>query len=281
MTLFRYKEDRIPVLLFSLASLLDLTVYLTAEAWWIPPLWMGLMIIPKGWMCAWNHHHQHLPTFTSAWANRPLEILFGFHTGVTSHAWYLHHVVGHHRNYLDQTADESRWRRRDGRTMGEVEYSLSVALTAYVRAWRVGARYPNQRRIFATMGGIQLALLAALFWHDWYNALWCYAMPMAVSLYLTAWATYFHHVDLDTTDPFEASYNIVHRWYNVATGNLGYHTAHHMKHGLHWSKLPAYHATLADRIPRNLYRLPGIPFAWGGEAQKKVESPESEASMAG
>ncbi|HSP80639.1 MAG TPA: fatty acid desaturase [Myxococcaceae bacterium] len=272
MSLFRHPEDRIPALLFTCVFALDLTVYFTATSWWVPVLWFGLGVIPKGWISAWNHHHQHVTMFRHALPNRLLEVVFGFQTGVTSHAWFLHHVVGHHRNYLDQEKDESRWKRPDGSTMGEVEYSLMTALTAYPRAFKVGRKYPRALRVFLGMGALQLALLGLLFWHDWYNALFVFLLPMCVSLYVTAWATYFHHVGLDTKEHRDASYNILHRGYNLMTGNLGYHTAHHTMHGLHWSKLPALHAELARDIPSALYRQPGIPFVWR-EAQAQVEPP--------
>jgi fatty acid desaturase len=43
----------------------------------------------------------------------------------------------------------------------------------------------------------------------------------------------------------------------MVTGNLGYHTAHHYKQGVHWSKLPALHEKIKDKIPDNL-----IKAAW-------------------
>ncbi|VAW71673.1 hypothetical protein MNBD_GAMMA10-1029, partial [hydrothermal vent metagenome] len=42
--------------------------------------------------------------------------------------------------------------------------------------------------------------------------------------------------------------------YNLFTGNLGYHTAHHHKQGVHWSRLPELHAQIASRIPDRLYK---------------------------
>ncbi len=135
MSLFRHPEDRVPVALFLACFALDLSVFVLAESLWVPPLYFALGIIPKGWISAWNHHHQHLSFFRPAWANRLLEVAFGFQTGVTSHAWFLHHVVGHHPNYLDQSKDESAWQRADGSTMREHEYAATVALTAYPRAW--------------------------------------------------------------------------------------------------------------------------------------------------
>ncbi len=269
------------MLVFACVFALDLTVYFTAQSWWAPILWFGILSIPKGWISAWNHHHQHVPMFRHALPNRLLEIVFGFQTGVTSHAWFLHHVVGHHRNYLDQDKDESRWRRADGTTMGELEYALGTTLTAYPRAFRVGLRHPQALRVFVAMGLLQLALLGLLFLHDWYNALFVFLLPMVTSLYLTAWATYFHHAGLDTAKHAEASYNIVHRGYNLMTGNLGYHTAHHTRHGLHWSKLPALHAEMARDIPATLYREPGIPFVWSGSEAKLELSAEQVEALAG
>jgi Fatty acid desaturase len=268
MTLFRNPRDRIPVLLFFTVFALDLTVYFTARSWWLPILWLVLWVIPKGWICAWNHHHQHVPMFHHALPNRILELVFGFQTGATSHGWFLHHVLGHHRNYLDQKKDESRWQRLDGTPMGELEYSFKTVLWAYPRAFQVGLKHPRVLRVFLSMGALHLTLLGLLFWHDWYNALWVFLLPMCLSLYLTVWATYFHHVGLDSTDHAGASYNILHRGYNLVTGNLGYHTAHHTRHGLHWSKLPEFHAQLARDIPRTLYRQPGIPFVWRRSEEK-------------
>jgi fatty acid desaturase len=264
MTLFRFPEDRVPVALFALYFAADLAVLALAESWWLPVVWFLAGIIPKGWISSWNHHHQHLSFFRPAWANRLLEVMFGFQTGVTSHAWFLHHVVGHHKNYLDQTQDESAWRRADGSTMGELEYSFDVAATAYVRAWRVGARYPSHRRVFLVMGLVHLALLGTAFVLRPYNAFFVLFLPSVVSLFVTAWATYFHHADLDTDDHLKASYNILHRGYNLATGNLGYHTAHHSRPGLHWSRLPEFHAEIEAGIPAHLYRVPGVPFRWTG-----------------
>jgi len=40
--------------------------------------------------------------------------------------------------------------------------------------------------------------------------------------------------------------------YNLRTLNLGYHTAHHLRPRLHWSKLPALHARIVAGIPPEL-----------------------------
>jgi hypothetical protein len=151
MRLFRYREDREPVAWAVGVLCVDIAVYLLVDHPVLLALWFGLGILPKARICAFNHHHQHVPVFHATWANRLLEIVYFLETGVAAHAWVLHHSLGHHVTYLDQTKDESRWTRKDGTPMGEWEYSFSVTLTAYQRAWAVGARYPRPRRVVFLM----------------------------------------------------------------------------------------------------------------------------------
>jgi fatty acid desaturase len=106
-----------------------------------------------------------------------------------------------------------------------------------------------------------LVVLAGLAWLNWLNTLLLFVFPMIAMLILTARETYRHHTGLDESDPHKASYNITDRWYNFFTCNLGYHTAHHMRCGLHWSQLPQLHAKIEDKIPAHLYLEPGFPFS--------------------
>ena len=273
MRAFRHPEDRIPVALIGLLFLVDVAIYLRVDAWPWLLAWTVVGAVIKAHVCAWNHHHQHVPTFEIAWMNRALEIVYALQTGVTSHTWVLHHTLGHHVNYLDQERDESRWKRDDGGTMGESEYSLIVALTAYPRAWEVSKRHPKHRKVFVAMAVVSFALVAALVWARPVPGLFVFVLPMAISLYLTAWATYSHHAGKPTSSHFEACNNILHRGYNVLTGNLGYHTAHHYKPGVHWSKLPALHASIAHKIPDDCYLTPGFPWRI---LQGKAPAPPSE-----
>lgn len=262
MQFFRHREDRVPVLIFTLVSVADLALYFLVDAWGWLPLWTLAMVLPKGFICAWNHHHQHVPTFHQPALNRLLELVFAFQTGVSSHAWLLHHSLGHHVNYLDQRKDESRWMDRDGQTMGALRYSLEVALTSYTRAWGVGSRYPRHRPVFIAMGLLVLALLAAAVAYRPWQALFVFVLPMTISLVGTAWATHTHHAGRSVANHFVASTNIVHRGYNLVTGNLGYHTAHHYRPGVHWSQLPKLHEEIRHLIPEDAYMSPGWPFGW-------------------
>lgn len=254
MNLLKYREDRLPVTVFFTITAFDLALYLFVEQVWVLVAWFLAMIPVKALVSAWNHHHQHVPMFHSKALNRVLEMTFALQTGATTNAWTLHHVHGHHKNYLDQDKDESRWRRPSGETYGFVTYALWTALTAYPRAYRVGQAHPRLQRAFVGYGLLTVAIIATLVAIKPISGLLLFAIPPVISLVITVAATYLHHSGLDTDDPLEASRNYTGRFRNALTGNLGFHTAHHYRQGLHWSKLPELHATIVDRIPADQIR---------------------------
>ena len=250
--MFKYAADRLPVAIILLLSVVDFSLYFLIENLWILATFWVVMIIPKGKICAWNHHHQHTLTFKQKGLNRLLELFYALHTGITTNLWMLHHVLGHHQNYMDQTKDESRWQRKSGEKMGEVEYTMVVAATAYFRGFKVGERYPKLQRMFVLYTGVTLAVVTVMAYFNPMATLFLFILPMATGLLLTAWATYGHHSGLDTDNEFEASRNNLSRFYNITTGNLGYHTAHHHEQGVHWSLLPELHEQIKNKIPAHL-----------------------------
>ena len=251
---FKFSQDRLPVAIILSLSCVDFLLYFTQSNPFVLVAYCLVMVIPKGKICAWNHHHQHTHTFRSRYLNRFLEFFYALHTGVTTNLWVLHHVLGHHHHYLDQTVDESRWKDGSGQKMGELEYTLTVAGTAYYRGYQVGKKYPKPQKDFLLFGALTLAAVVALVWFHPLQGLLLFVFPMISGLLLTSWATYEHHAGLDTSNEMEASYNNLHPWYNVLTGNLGYHTAHHYRQGVHWSQLPALHEQIKDKIPVHLVR---------------------------
>jgi len=252
--MFRFAADRIPVAFVLTMGLIDFIVYfLVDNVWWLAGYTL-IMIVPKGCICAWNHHHQHTMTFHSKYLNRALEFFYALLTGVTTNLWVLHHVHGHHRNFLDQTRDESRWMRSDGKTMHPLEYMVVIAATAYYRGYQVGKKYPRLQRDFLFYSALTLFTVILLCWFRFVPALFVFVLPMIISLLFTACVSPDYHAGLVADDPFEASFNNTNRLFNLMTGNLGYHTAHHYRQGLHWSKLPELHEQIKSRIPPALIR---------------------------
>jgi fatty acid desaturase len=252
--MFNFSADKLPVSIILSLSFLDFIIFFSVNSILFLFAYFLLMIVPRACISAWNHHHQHRHVFKNNILNRILEFFYALHTGVTTNLWVLHHNYGHHRNFLDQSKDESRWKRNDGSIMGVIEYTLTVALTAYPRGFQVGKNYPKQQKQFVLFSSITLVLLFIITLYNPLNALFVFILPMIGSLIYTSFATYDHHSSLDTQDQFAASRNNTNSWYNLFTGNLGYHTAHHYKQGVHWSKVPALHEQIKNKIPASCYR---------------------------
>jgi fatty acid desaturase len=264
-SVFRYAADKPYVAAFIALGLVDFTVYALVDHWLALAVYSLFSIYTKAPICAFNHHHQHVPTFTSPVLNRLLEWWYALQTGVAGNAWVLHHSVGHHLNYLDQKLDESRWQRDDGSVMSEFEYSVIVTATAYPRAWKVGAKYPKLRFTFLAMTLISLSTVIGLVaWRPLPGFFVFVVIPLS-ALFGTAWATYAHHAGRSTASHSVASNNIMQPFYNWLTGNLGYHVAHHTRPGVHWSELPKLHDELKGNIPTDAYKEPGWPWRWFGK----------------
>lgn len=254
MNPFRYKADILPVTLFVLYFILDIFMYLRIESIVILSIYLLTSIIVKVFICAWNHHHQHVQTFTFPLLNRFLEVIYAFQTGTVGYGWVLHHNLGHHMHYLDQSQDESAWKSPTGKRYHPFVYTLIVTMTAYYRSCKVGKKFPQIQRYFIRMCVLQLVLLSILIAYEPLAGTLIFLVPMITGLFLTVYTTYHHHSGLESTDHHQSSYNIIEWWYNLLTGNLGFHTAHHMKGSLHWSKLPEYHKEIESKIDPKYYK---------------------------
>ncbi|MDJ0660044.1 MAG: fatty acid desaturase [Crocosphaera sp.] len=258
--LVKKRIDYYPITVILLVLGIDLFIFFFSRSLWPLVIWIPLSLHIKGWICCWNHNHQHYNFFTVPWANRLLELVMGLQTGIVGEAWVLHHTLGHHLNYLDQSLDESAWKTPEGRLMSRLEYTFKVGLMAYPTALKVGQRHLQSRNKLIQNMLLTALVLGVFCFIDWLKTLIIFVIPMIILLFMVVYETYNHHAGLDEEDPYQATYNITDRWYNFFTCNLGYHTAHHLQCGRHWSQLPQLHEEIKHKIPVHLYREATFPF---------------------
>ncbi|MDX2256067.1 MAG: fatty acid desaturase [Pseudanabaenaceae cyanobacterium bins.39] len=249
-----------------------MVVFLFSPSLVIPIAWAVFSLSIKGLICCWNHHHQHCKFFTVSWANNLIELIMGLHTGVVGEAWSLHHTLGHHINYLDQTKDESAWKTPSGRLMSRWEYTFKVGIMAYPKAFKVGKHHQKSRNKLIMNILLTALVLSGLAWIDWARTVIIFLIPMIILLFMTVHETFDHHSGLDEKNAYAATYNITDRWYNFFTCNLGYHTAHHLQCGRHWSELPQFHQSIQSQIPSHLYRKATFPFGLLTQIEQNLKS---------
>ncbi|MFK7897944.1 MAG: fatty acid desaturase [Myxococcota bacterium] len=256
-TILRYRADRRPVAFVLFGLVVHLAVFAVAPTWLAAVLMIPLAVLSM-FIAPINHHHQHFNTFRSALLNRLYEIPLGLQTGISPYGWVLHHNLGHHRNYLNQRPhpepDESKWTRRDGTQMGPIEYTIDLVLNNQVDMFRVGRKHPRFLRAFLLMKIPAWGIIGVLIYLNPANALLTFVIPGFITLCHTSFSTYAHHAGLHPTSHLDASMNNTSAAYNFLTCNLGYHTAHHKRPGVHWSLLPKLHEEIKDQIPPEMIR---------------------------
>jgi beta-carotene hydroxylase len=251
-TLFRYPIDLIPFGIMAAVFAVQLAVFvLVHDPLHVFAAELALFPIQVNFagMC---HNHHHVNTFRHRLLNRAFEVMMFLQLGMLPYVYTLHHNIGHHRHYLDQGADSNRWRRADGTTMGAWEFAWRLVVNIYPTAVRIGRDHPRVYRNFVRMAVVCAGVVAVLVAIHPLNALLVFVVPLPAALVLQAEATYHQHAGLVADEPLRASRSAVGRLYNLRTLNLGYHTAHHLRPSLHWSKLPAFHAEIAARLPAEL-----------------------------
>ncbi|MBW2241345.1 MAG: fatty acid desaturase [Deltaproteobacteria bacterium] len=253
-TILKYKADRGPVAFVVASFGLRLALWSLAGPWIcalcvLPLAVMGMFVAPI------NHHHQHVNSFRAGWLNRIYDLVLALQAGIAPYGWVLHHNLGHHLNYLnqppDENPDESRWTRPDGTQMGRFEYSVDLLLHHQIDIVRVGLRHPRYLRYFLMMKLPLWSLLGAGLWFRPAETLLIFLVPAFLTLFHTIWATYEHHAGCPPDNHLVASRNRDNAIFNWMTGNLGLHTAHHKRPGLHWSLLPELHREIRDQIPES------------------------------
>lgn len=104
--------------------------------------------------------------------------------------------------------------------------------------------------------------------HSWFSKrLFCLAKPDQVpNFFLIPWVVllfgmgsnnYDRHIRCKLTNSYDSANNFLDLYYTVLSFNEGYHVAHHMNPGLHWSLLPRYHEVVeTNRFDNSLEALP-------------------------
>jgi len=261
MPIFKHRIDLIPSLHALAVTVLQLTLYFSVET---PPvvLMAGLLIAPLCFLTvSITHNHFHVAIFNKLSLNRTIEMILFFQNGFTEGSWKPTHNL-HHAYYLNRPGvrelqDPNNW--RDVST-GYKRHLCRYIFPFILSHWKRHASMSKARLRHGSSWNtrlVRISIVLLLIWLHPLGAICLFFLPMALSQFLTAIHSYYQHAGLDTDNPYHASFNYHGPFYLY---NIGYHTAHHLKPGLHWSKLAIEHQKISSEIPAQ--NMVGCYLSW-------------------
>lgn len=222
-------------------------------------VWIGVNLFIYPWylfmavaVSVMTHNHNHLPiwrsktlnTFTDWW----LTVFYGF----PIFAWIPTHNKNHHR-YNNRDGDDSITYRISERNnfLTLVSYPTisgyyqQRAIFEYLKDLKAN----NKKKYWLCVSqyAVLIMWIAAAFLIDWQKALFFVIIPQQVSLFSVLIFNYVQHVHANEESEWNHSRNFT-GFLNFMLFNNGYHTIHHHKAGLHWSKVPEAHSEIEHNI---------------------------------
>ncbi len=222
------------------------------------------------------HNHNHCPTFTRRSLNTFFSAWISVFYGYPTFAWIPTHNMGHHK-YVNRPGDSQiTWRcsKKNNALVAATYFFVSSYWQApqireFVARAKQGNR-PLHRQVLAqrlTVAGGHATLFAlAVLAHDWERGavvyLCSFGAAAATGLWGLTFINFIQHVHCDPWSEYDHSRNFVSKVGNFLVFNNGFHTAHHMSPGIHWSALPAAHAEIEHLVHPDLKQQSIFGFCW-------------------
>ena len=230
---------------------------LVAPHLWRPHgLWAAVWIGATGVACfiasIVSHNHLHCSIFGQRALNLALNLALSVARGHTASGIVVPHNLNHHRLALQ----EDDWIKPSlaGYGLGWVRLlRYVIRASANMAVQRLAATAPSlppaQRGSLRFERFVLAGSIVALLVADWRVFLQFNIVPWALGLALLVGVNLLQHDRCDPQRPLGESRNFVGAFGNWLFFNNGFHTAHHLDPGLHWSELPRLHEQLRARLP--------------------------------
>lgn len=204
-----------------------------------------------------QHGHAHEPVFFSGTLNRLYDFGLLLASGNSTALWRLHHVYGHHRDYLSRGGGLSgpgrfarfgRFQRLAFTVLGDAVSLADALVVARGLPPRIARPLLRQAFFDVLVVGLACAILSV------------FSLPKTgfvvlgmnlVLRWLVFYAAFNHHRQESEGQVFSAFESSITQLQSSAWQlHIGLHAAHHFKPRAHWSELPTLTKTLLPRLPR-------------------------------
>ncbi|MGE0789032.1 MAG: fatty acid desaturase [Sandaracinaceae bacterium] len=213
-----------------------------------------------------THNTVHCPVFKSRFLNSLFQVALTNGYGHPVSMYVPGHNLSHHK-YTQQPRDRMRTDKMRFRwnMLNQLFFMFVVGPVIF----RDNARFakamrtknPKWYRQFLFELIAYVAFLGALLYVDWAKFLVFVMIPHQYAAWGIMGINFVQHDGCDGADPYNHSRNFTGRLVNWFTFNNGFHGAHHMKPGLHWSLLREFHEKeLAPYLHPALNQVALLPY---------------------
>jgi fatty acid desaturase len=266
----RHPADRLNVArAFVAPPLLFLPFYVSFPEGFVLPYAILLFLI-LGKSNYLLHLHIHRPFCRLGALNLLVDLALGSVTAMVSSNWRMQHLYGHHRGFDMPYRGDWSWHLETYSPARALSYSarsiLSTFYGPYIESFQKGVLGNVTQPISYRWAFAEHTLLVAfigslMIWEPWLVPV--YLLPWYfVTHFITRYVDYLNHYGCNehSDNPYEHANNSLSARFNGWTHNFGYHTAHHIRPGAHWTELPEIHRMIVSKIPQT--RLKNV--SWSG-----------------
>ena len=196
--------------------------------------------------CIIAHNHMHRPVFHGRFWNGLFQIVLMFGAGqpptgiITAHNERHHVQPDSEQDFVRTSLVRSRWNVVNLLTFPFVSIAAMIREKPNDLArWKLSR--PHLYRQALLERSVFYAVLTALLVSDWRATLIFLVVPWLCAQLALVGVNLLQHQDCDTESEYDHSRNVTGALINWFLLNNGYHTAHHLRPSLHWSRLPDFH----------------------------------------
>lgn len=208
------------------------------------------------------HNHNHCPTFKNRRVNEWYATWISLFYGYPTFAWIPTHNLNHHK-HVNREGDATITWRHTNRNTWYVAVSYFFISSYYqstpIKEYIAKAKRSNPKlhkhivKQYVVWGSTLVGVLAASIalngaWAGFKVFAFAYGLPCLFGTWSMMWFNYMQHVHTDPWSEHNHSRTFTGWVMNFLVFNNGFHTVHHENPGAHWSKLPALHAEIHDKI---------------------------------
>lgn len=252
--MLRYRADRRTLLYLAFTALL---LGLNWRLGQVQPVLYGLQLFMFFTVAVISHNHNHVSIWKSRPANLVTSYVISLFYGYPAVGWVPTHNQIHHK-LNNRPGDSSRSPKlfKGNHLLALLVYPTLTSLlqTRDIQAFLKDLWRRDRSAFWAAASEyvVFFGSMAALFVVDWRRALVFVLVPQQVALFLIQAVNYLQHVEAQTYSEWNHSRNFVSPLLNALLFNNGYHTVHHLKPGVHWSRTRELHARHEAQIDRAL-----------------------------